>query len=125
MNRKFTILIILWIAVIFSFSLQSGLSSNTKSLNVKNTLSPIVHDLGIDIKPLGTILMQIYHEKNITFGAFLIRKVTHFTENMILRFIVMLSVKPYKQRMKLLWFITIILGPLVALIFKCSSPVRF
>jgi len=115
MNRKSIILIILWIVVIFSFSLQSGHSSNTKSLEIKNTLAPIAHELGIKTQPVGIILMRIYHEKNITLGAFLFRKVAHLTEYMILGFIVMLTIKPYRQRAKKLWLMTAMVGLLVAL----------
>jgi VanZ family protein len=116
MNRKSIILIILWIAVIFSFSLQSGHSSNTKSLEVKNALAPIAHELGIKAQPVGTFLMRIYHEKNITPGAFLFRKIAHMTEYMILGIIVMLTIIPHRQKSKRLWIITIMIGPLVALI---------
>ena len=116
MNRKSIILIILWIAVIFSFSLQSGYSSNTKSLEIKNGLAPIVHTLGINIHPISAFLMRIYHEKNITPGAFLFRKVAHLTEYLILGIIVMFTIAPYRQRSKRLWSFTFMIGPLIALI---------
>jgi VanZ family protein len=116
MNRRSIILIIIWVLIIFSFSLQSGYSSNAGSSEVKDTLAPIVHRLDIKVQPLGAYLMQIYHDKNVTPGAFLFRKVAHLTEYLILGIIVMLSIKPYRQKIKRLWLLAILIGPSVSLI---------
>ena len=70
-NKKTIIFIIIWIAVIFSFSLQSGKSSNLRSSEIKNTLAPIVHSVGIKTQTIGNLLIKIYHDKNVTPGELL------------------------------------------------------
>lgn len=94
MKRRWLLLPLLWVIVIFSFSLQSGRDSNKNSMHLKNQVAPIVHDLKINYSPLGTFLIDIYHEKNIAPGAFLIRKAAHFTEYLIFGIIIMLTLKP-------------------------------
>lgn len=114
MKRKSILIIAIWVLIIFSFSLQSGMNSTSSSTRLKDDFAPIVHALHLDYKPIGMFLIHLYHDYNLTPGTLLVRKVAHLTEYMVLGLIVSLVLKPYRQKKRAVWLFTLLTGPIVS-----------
>ena len=72
----FTLAVVLWVGFIFSNSAQTGEESGATSSDVQEAINGILHSLGIDL----------------SLSEHFIRKAAHFTEYMILGFIVCFDV---------------------------------
>lgn len=87
------ILVILWMILIFSMSSFNGISSNNQSGFIVNIISDILNI------------------NNIEKLSFIIRKLAHFTEYLMLGILVSNMIKQYNKK----WYITIIICILYAI----------
>lgn len=87
------ILVILWMLLIFSMSSFNGTESNNQSGFIVNIISNI---------------LNINNLENL---SFIIRKIAHFTEYLILGILVTNMIKQYNKK----WYITLIICILYAL----------
>ena len=101
------ILLLLWIILIFGFSQDSGDVSSVKSDGIANVIINIVSDI------TGKNL-------DIDICTFIIRKIAHFTEYMILGLLVINVIKDYKTIDTKVLIISIIL----CFIYACSDEIH-
>ncbi len=75
------LLLILWVAIIFSFSLHAGLSSHIQSGAVKNAISAIAEKTGIPVnRSVFNLVSPFVEDKNHITGEDFVRKAAHFAE---------------------------------------------
>lgn len=101
------ILLLLWIILIFGFSQDSGDVSSVKSDGIANVIINIVSDI------TGKNL-------DIDICTFIIRKIAHFTEYMILGLLVINVIKDYKTIDTKVLIISILL----CFIYACSDEIH-
>lgn len=101
------ILLLLWIILIFGFSQDSGDVSSVKSDGIANVIINIVSDI------TGKNL-------DIDICTFIIRKIAHFTEYIILGLLVINVIKDYKTIDTKVLIISIIL----CFIYACSDEIH-
>ena len=104
-NKKkiiLSILIILWLIVIFCFSNQNGntSASNSKSI-IRNTITSTIKVTNIKLndKELNDLVENLNYP---------IRKIAHFSEYFILAVLVLLLLKEYKFNNRLLYMLTLL-----------------
>ena len=110
MNKKrifiLSILIIIWLSVIFAFSNQSGevSTSNSKGI-VRNIITNVLKDRNLDDEQI---------DKLVDSFNYIIRKAIHFLEYFILGVLILLLFKEFKFANKDLYIVTIVLCFLMA-----------
>ena len=107
MKKINIILLLLWIILIFGFSQDSGDVSSVKSDGIANVIINIVSDI------TGKNL-------DIDICTFIIRKIAHFTEYIILGLLVINVIKDYKTIDTKVLIISIIL----CFIYACSDEIH-
>lgn len=105
---------VVWIVVIFSFSLHSGVSSHMQSFEVKAFLSGVAHKLGIQNVNLD-FLYHFFKKSSLPASELLLRKTAHFSEYFILGVITAISAVILKRTKLKYFFFVYIAGPVVAL----------
>ena len=113
----FYFLFILWIAIIFSFSLRPGNISHKQSTTVKSELTAITdhHAANISLY-LKDIFNNIYKNKEKINSNGVVRKLAHITEYFILGLISASIINLLFLQRKKYWLIFILVGPIIALI---------
>ncbi len=107
MKKINIILLLLWIILIFGFSQDSGDVSSVKSDGIANVIINIVSDI------TGKNL-------DIDICTFIIRKIAHFTEYMILGLLVINVIKDYK----IIDTKVLIISILLCFIYACSDEIH-
>lgn len=110
-------LIVLWITIIFSFSMRSGGDSHTQSLQFETILAGFAHRIGADRIDLSFV-RKLFPGSGMSPGEILLRKAAHFGEYLVLGLLTLpalrrecRSVRPSKLRWALL-----LLGTAVAVV---------
>lgn len=106
---------VLWVAVIFSFSLRSGTVSHHESGFVEHLLSAAAHRLNISVDHrLFSIFTPFVERPPVTSEAF-IRKSAHLTEYFILGLICVQAFWLLKRRRHRFAPLPLLLGPVVSI----------
>lgn len=109
------ILIVIWTAVIFSFSLAGGQQSHHESNSVKYILSSAAKSLDLHVNhKIYNIYKPFVEDKNHITSEDFVRKTAHFTEYFLLG-VFCSAAALFLRKKSRLWFIPLFLGIPVAL----------
>lgn len=108
-------LIVLWIAVIFSFSLAGGKQSHHESNSVKYILSSVAKNLDLHIShKIYNIYKPFAEDKNHITSEVFVRKTAHFTEYFMLGILSGIAALILKRKNRF-WYAPLFFGIPVAL----------
>lgn len=110
-------LLIIWVGVIFSFSLRSGVSSHQQSNEMKNTIKTEMQDSHIPIDRSAYRVYRPFMKKGQQVnGEAFVRKSAHFFEYFMLGVLSVCFIHLRYRKGKALYLMVLLIGPAVAII---------